>query len=342
MEIINVAILGLGTVGINVYKIIEEKKKYFMDNYNKEISIKYVYVRDVNKKRDININDVNITDNFLEIANDDSIAYIIECMGGAGTNTTFNMLKLFISRNKNIVMASKKCLAMYGDELTELAKIHNVQLRFDATVGGGIPIFHALKGFSGYDDITKVYGIVNASTNYVLSLSNIEKIDIAEAISMAQELGYAENDPSEDLDGRDAFYKTLILLKYGIGIKFDYSDIKDIRLDKFNITDIILSNDEELKQVFYAEKCDKKIKLFVGLMNVKGTSLSGVNYVDNIICLDFKFGGNRIFRGQGAGGVVTASVMVEDLIDEFLYDRDYTPQGSKYNIEVINKNEVII
>lgn len=342
MNNINVAILGLGTIGVNVVNILKENYEYIRKTYDVEINISYIYVRNVSKQRNVDLKGINLVNDIAPIINDDSVSIVIECMGGSGTEKTYELLKKIIQNKKNIIMASKKCLALYGDKLIKLLQKNDAQVRFDATVGGGIPIFQVLKGFSGYDKIHKIYGIVNASTNYVLSLVDKEHIEFDVAVKKAQDLGYAENDPSEDINGWDALYKSLILLKYGLRIQFDYKgfELENIYESRKKLS---VSEESEVKQIFYAEiNDDENIKLYVGLKDVKNTLLSGVDYADNIICTEHKYGGNRAYRGKGAGGKETASVIVEDLLDIIQYNRLIHDEDRKVELIKISEGDVKI
>ena len=176
MKKIGVSILGFGTIGTSVYKILEEQKDFIAKTYGYEMVIRNILVKDINKKRNVS-DTVQIVDDVSYIVNDADTYIVVECVGGHAADETYdNVLKL-IKAKKNIVFSSKKCLATYRKEIISAASENDVQIRYDATVGGGVPIFHLLDNLYGTDRIHKVYGIANASTNYILSLMKEADLD---------------------------------------------------------------------------------------------------------------------------------------------------------------------
>ncbi len=313
---IGIAFIGLGTVGANVLKIIVENEKYFKEEYNIHFQVNFVYVRDVNKKRNVSLDNIIVTDNIEKIINSPQVDICIECMGGSGTEKTYDIVKRLIEKGKHIIMSSKKCLALYKNEIIDMVNSHNVQLRYDATVGGSIPICKVFQSLSGYDSINKILGIANATTNFILTLMCNEGLSYNEALEKAQKEGYAENDVSEDLGGWDALYKMCILLRFGVGIDVDPRKIIPNGLESLkNISDD--KSKDKVKQIFYAERiADNKVCYYVGPTAVpKNVVLGGVEGKNNIIFVEHKYGGVRAYYGPGAGGEETAAIMVEDLID---------------------------
>lgn len=340
---IGVALLGLGTVGSEVLTILRENKTYFEERYSLLIQVNLVYVRDLNKKRNVSLEGIELTDKMDHIVYSDRIDVCIECMGGNGTDKTYEMIMKMIEQRKSIVMSSKKCLALYREEIIKQVDRYNVQLRFDATVGGSIPICKLFQNLAGFDTVKKMYGIVNASTNYVLSLMRNQGMDLSNAIEMAKKKGYVENDPSNDLDGWDALYKMIIVLRFGLGITLKES-MNDKKQEYISVVPEkleILENENKsydyksdeicYKQIFYVSQIsDKEFGSFVGFVNVeKNPLLANTNSSNNIIFVEHKYGGLRAYYGKGAGGKETAVVMVEDLIDAVIN------QGRIYDNEAI-------
>lgn len=332
---IGVAILGLGTVGSSVLKILKDNEEWIKAEYELEIVIRYAYVRNINKQRDLPLEGIIITDDAKEIANDNKVDVCIECMGGSGTENTFEILLKMIEKGKHIIMSSKKCLALHKNELVEYTLKYHTQLRYDATVGGGIPICKTLQNLSGYDSIHKIYGIANATTNYILSLMCEEGVDYKTAFTMAQKAGYAENDASEDVDGWDALYKMCILLRFGAGIEVDAAKMSPQNLGVIpNFS--YQKNGNNIKQIFYAErKKDNKIEYYVGPVVVKPNEILGdVKGQNNIIFVEHEYGGLRAYYGKGAGGKETAAIMVEDLFD-IINNKIFPKTAEKYETVMV-------
>lgn len=313
---VGIAILGLGTVGMGVYRILEENKDYFEKNLNTSFEILYCYVRDINKKRDICTENIVLTNDVNQIANDSKVQICIECMGGSGTEETYEVVSKLIDSGKHMVMSSKKALALRMDEILKLVRDNHVEFRCDATVGGSIPICRMFKSISGYDYIEEMYGITNATTNYVLSLMREEELDFDRALDEARKRGYAENDVFDDINGWDALYKMVILLKMGCGIECDLNEMRPSNEMTFD-TSFTENDDTRTKQIFYIKRVsEKSFDYYVGPVKIKPDSLLwNTEWNSNIIFVKHKFGGLRGYFGAGAGGIETASVMVEDLLD---------------------------
>lgn len=328
---VGIAILGLGTVGTHVLKILLENENYFEKEFHIQISVHFVYVHDVHKKRNVSLEGITVTDHAEEIINSPQVNVCIECMGGSGTETAFDIIMRLIEKKKHVIMSSKKCLALHKNEIIEYVNRYNVQLRYDATVGGSIPICKVFQNLSGYDSIKKIYGIANATTNYILTLMNRTGMDYSRALEMAQKAGYAENNVSEDVDGWDALYKMCILLRFGAGIDVSADKIMPESLEA--IPDMESEEpDCKIKQIFYAEQlADNRIRYYIGPAAVKkDTVLGGVEGQNNIIFVEHNYGGRRAYYGRGAGGKETAAIMVEDLLDAVYHD--VRPKAAKKGV----------
>ncbi len=325
MKKIGVSILGFGTIGTSVYKILEEQKDFIAKTYGYEMVIRNILVKDINKKRNVS-DTVQIVDDVSYIVNDADTYIVVECVGGHAADETYdNVLKL-IKAKKNIVFSSKKCLATYRKEIISAASENDVQIRYDATVGGGVPIFHLLDNLYGTDRIHKVYGIANASTNYILSLMKEADLDYETAKNQAVNEGLAENDPHEDVDGLDAMYKLIILLRFGLGLEGDFEKIEPCA---FSVQD----NHSVNKQIIYAEM-DDFVKVYVGIANVEGTLLETINGRANIMCMESQYGGTKTVAGIGAGGLETASVIIDDCLDILLHKRKV--KSIQKDVNVVN------
>lgn len=316
---IGVALLGLGTVGTNVLKIIQENEAYFEEEYHIHFQVYFVYVRDVNKKRNVPLDNIIVTDDIEQIIHSSGVHICIECMGGSAAEKTYDIIMRLMQKGKHLIMSSKKCLACYQNEIVDMANQQKIQLRYDATVGGSIPICRMFQSLSGYDSVQRIWGIANATTNYVLTQMYNEGIILEEALEKAREAGYAENDVSEDIDGWDALYKMCILLRFGAGIYVNPGQLEPIGLEAF-----LKQSDgkarEKVKQIFYAEKTeDNRLRYYVGPAVFPSDALIGcVEEQNNVIFAEHKYGGVRAYYGAGAGGKETAAIMVEDLLDSVL------------------------
>lgn len=322
---IGVSILGFGTIGTSVYKILEEQRDFIAKIYGHEIEIRYILVKNLNKKR--NVSDaVRVVDDINCIVSDTNTDIVIECVGGNAADETFDNVLELLSAKKNIVFSSKKCLATYRKEIISAASENDVQIRYDATVGGGVPVFHLLDSLYGTDRIHKFYGIANASTNYILSLMKESNFTYEMAKNQAVKEGLAENDPHEDVDGLDAMYKLIILLRFGFGIEGDFEKIKPCA---FNVQDNSLN-----KQIIYAELDNDVVKVYVGIINAEGTILETINGRANIVCMESRYGRIKTVAGIGAGGLETASVIIDDCLDILMCKRKV--KSIQKNVNVVN------
>lgn len=313
---IGIGFLGLGVVGSQVLSYIRENRAYVKDVYGMEFSVKAVYVRDIKKKRNIDTSDVILTTNMADIVENPEIQVCIECMGGAGMEETYKAIMKAIQNGKHIVMSSKKCLATYGMKLMEASNQYNIQLRCEASVGGCIPICRSLMQMSKGDEIRKIYGIVNATSTYVLSAMEKHKISFNEALQQAKEKGFAENNSSEDIMGIDTLNKMRILLRLGMKVDVDCRDIEPVSIENVDIEES-MQNGTIIRQIFYAEKTSiGDIRCFVGPKALESNHmLQSVCENYNMIFVESEHSGLRAYYGKGAGGRETASVMFDDLID---------------------------
>ena len=210
MKKVKIALLGLGNVGRGVWMILNSNKEEIMKRCGYEVEIAKVLVRDKNKPRGIEIPNELITTDFNDILEDDSIKIVVEVMGGMEPARDY-MLRC-MDKKKHIVTANKMLLATGGDELFEKADEQGIMFQYEASVAGGIPIIKGINESLTANKIETLYGIVNGTTNYILSKMELEDADFDEALKEAQEKGYAEADPTSDVEGYDAQYKLAINL----------------------------------------------------------------------------------------------------------------------------------
>ncbi len=311
---INVAVLGYGTVGSGVVEVINKNQDIVNKRAGQEIKVKYVLdLRDFpgDPVQEILVHDYNI------ILNDPEVDIVVEVMGGI--NPAYGFVKSALEAGKSVATSNKELVAAHGAELLKVAKNNNVNFLFEASVGGGIPVIRALIRSLTADDITEITGILNGTTNYILSKMSAEGSDFDSVLKKAQEKGYAERNPEADVEGYDACRKIAILTSLVCGKQVDYQDIYTEGITKITDTDIK-----------YAKAMGCTIKLF-GTSKFEEDSiysmvapfviptdhvLGNVNDVFNGVFMHGNMLGDTMFYGKGAGKLPTASAVVSDVVDE--------------------------
>lgn len=311
---IHAALLGIGTVGMGVYKLLERRKKELPYKIGGELSICRVLVKNLSKKREGIPEDI-LTDDFQGILSDPKIQIVIELMGGIEPARTYILEAL--RAGKHVVTANKDLMAKYGRELMEEAERHGCDLQFEAAVAGGIPIIRPLKECLAGNEITEVMGIVNGTTNYILTKMTEEGMDFDDALRKAQELGFAEADPTADIEGLDAGRKMAILasIAFHSRVTFDDVDIKGIT--KITAKDIQYAREfgYTLKLLGVARNTDNEMEVGVFPMMIPSTHpLAGVKDAFNAVFVHGDAVDDAMFQGKGAGEFPTASAVVGDLI----------------------------
>lgn len=308
MKTLKVGIIGFGTVGTGVYKVLQSFSN---------IEIKKIAVKNITKKRNIENLDTNLlTQDPYEIVNNPEIDIVIEVAGGV--NPTFDIIKTAIKNKKHIVTANKELLAKKGSELFQLAKENKVIILYEAAVAGGIPIIMPVKTILCANKITKIAAILNGTTNYILTKMAEKELSYETALKQSQELGYAETDPTGDVEGFDAAYKIAILSTISFNKKVDINKIYREGITKITAQDI-----KSAKELGYTIKLiamgqvleNGKIDVRVHPMLVaKKHLLAKVKNATNSIMLTGYPVGDLIFTGAGAGAEPTASSVVGDLL----------------------------
>lgn len=351
---IQAAILGHGVVGSGVYEILDTNREYIAKNIGQEMQVKRILdLRDFDLPyADLFTKDAN------DILNDDEISVVAEVMGGV--HPAYEFTKEALCRGKNVVTSNKELVAEKGAELLQIAKEHNVNYYFEASVGGGIPIIRPMHSCLAANRIEAVAGILNGTTNFILTKMIDDNMGFEEALKLAQELGYAEKDPTADVDGHDACRKICILasLAYGKRIRPESVYTEGIR----KVT---------LEDVAYAESCQSVIKL-IGRVTPVGedgmvscmvtpalvnqeSRLATIKDVFNGILVRGNMLGEVAFYGRGAGKLPTASAVVADMIDVAKRDKtveslnwvddgkdyvlDYKESDSGYYLRVLSEKD---
>ncbi|MGI6093034.1 MAG: homoserine dehydrogenase [Veillonellaceae bacterium] len=314
-KIINVALLGFGTVGSGVVKILNSNGDKIAPKIGAALNVKTVLVRNPQKVRDIEFSG-NITTDYEQIINDPEIDIIVEVMGGE--NPTKDYILRALRAGKHVVTANKDVVAKYGKELFEAAEESNVDLMFEASVGGGIPIIRPLKQCLAANEISEVMGIVNGTTNYMLTKMTNEKMDFADVLAEAQAKGYAEADPTADVGGFDAARKLAILSSIAFGTRVALDDVYVEGITKISKQDIEYATElgYVIKLLAIGREDENGIDVRVHPAFIPSDHpLATVNDVFNAIYVRGNAVGETMFYGRGAGQMPTASAITADIID---------------------------
>jgi len=300
---LKIGIIGLGTVGCGVVKVLEK----FGD-----IEIVKASVKNIDKKRDVEIR--NLTTDSMEIATDSNIDLVVEVAGGCGV---LDVLKTAIKNKKHIVTANKELLARHGAELFDLARENGVVILYEAAVAGGIPLILPIKTSLAANEFSSVAGILNGTTNYILTKMEEENLSYEECLTKAQALGYAETDPTGDVEGFDAMYKIAILANIVFGKRIDVNKIYREGITKIAAQDIKIADElgYKIKLIAQAKRADKGIDVRVHPMLVsKANPISDIKNATNAVMLNGFPVDKVMFVGPGAGQFPTASSVVGDIL----------------------------
>ncbi len=310
---VNIAVLGYGTVGSGVVEVINTNSASINKKAGEEIQIKYVL--DLREFPGDPIQDKLVHD-FNIILNDDDVKIVVEVMGGV--NPAYSFVKQCLEAGKSVCTSNKELVAKYGPELLQIARDRNINFLFEASVGGGIPIIRPLNSSLTADEIHEITGILNGTTNYILSKMTDEGWEFEDALKKAQEFGYAERNPEADIEGYDACRKIAILSSLAFGNHVDYEDIYTEGITKITAVDIkyakklgmaikLLADSKREDDHFYA--------MVAPFMISKAHPLYSVNDVFNGIFVNGNVIGDVMFYGSGAGKLPTASAVVADVVD---------------------------
>nr|WP_314238806.1 homoserine dehydrogenase [uncultured Campylobacter sp.] len=307
----NIAILGVGTVGEAVAKILLQNKKLIAARCGEEIVPVIGVVRNLSKKRDVAI---PLTDDIDSVLEREDIDVFVELMGGV--KEPFRIVSKILERKKAVVTANKALLAYHRYALQNLAQ--NTPFGFEASVAGGIPIIRALREGLSANHVLSINGILNGTSNYILTSMMSKGSNFADALKKAQELGYAEADPTFDVGGFDAAHKLLILASIAYGVHGNPEDILIEGIEGITPEDIFFANDFEyvIKLLAIAKKTGDKVELRVHPALVpKDKMIAKTDGVTNAVSVVGDAVGETMFYGPGAGGPATASSVISDLID---------------------------
>lgn len=313
---VKIALLGLGTVGSGVLKIIKNNQEKIKQTSGEEIVIKKALVRNPAKHRN-EAQEIELTTDFNDILHDSEIKIVVELMGGLHPAKEYIMQALKVG--KNVVTANKDLMATFGAELISLAADQQCDLMYDASVTGGIPFLRTLSTSYASDTVLEIQGIINGTTNYILSQMSDQGLGYDEALKMAQKLGFAESDPTNDVTGKDAAYKIVILSKFAFGTQISTDDFTIEGINNLKAFDI-----QQAKQMGYVIKLIGIAKNVAGKLFVEvapcllpqNTIMANIKNELNAIQIKSQNLGAAVFTGPGAGSLATANSVMSDVIVE--------------------------
>lgn len=336
---INVAILGYGTVGSGVFEVLNTNKESIARRARQELNVKYVL--DLREFPGQPVEKVLVHD-YEQIVNDPEVDIVVEVMGGV--EPAFTFVKKALLAGKNVCTSNKALVAKHGRELMDIAKEKSVNFLFEASCGGGIPIIRPLNCSLTADEVDEISGILNGTTNYILSKMTSDGSEFEDVLKNAQELGYAERNPAADIEGWDACRKIAILSSLAYGHHVDFEEIytegitkitsADIRYAKaFGATIKLLASSKRIGDKYYAMVCP---------VMINGDSpLFSVNDVFNAIVIHGNMLGDAMFYGSGAGKLPTASAVVADVVDAAKHLNRFIMTGwSSEKLEMIDVSQV--
>lgn len=317
MKPLKVGIAGLGTVGAGVMKLLAAQADLIAARAGRPVVVTAVSARDRNRDRGVKLDGLNWYDDAVGLAHDPAVDVVVELIGGAEGKAKA-LAEAAIAAGKPLVTANKALLAVHGVALAKAAEANNVTIAYEAAVAGGIPVIKALREGMAANQVSRVAGILNGTCNYILTVMREEGRDFADVLADAQRLGYAEADPSFDLDGVDAAHKLAILAGLAFGARIDFSSVHIEGIRRISGIDIAFAQElgYRIKLLGIAEKTEAGISLRVHpAMVPMEQPIATIDGVFNAVLMDGDFAGPVLLRGRGAGEGPTASAVVADLID---------------------------
>jgi len=314
---LKVGLAGLGTVGASVVRLIERQREALEARCGRPIEVVAVTARSRNKRRDVDVSGFRWAADAVALAGDREIDVFVEVIGGEG-DPAKRAVEAALSAGKSVVTANKALLARHGVALAALAEQHHVALNFEAAVAGGIPIVKTLREGLVGNSLTRIYGILNGTCNYILTRMERENLSFARALEEAQQLGYAEADPSFDIEGHDTAQKLAILASLAFGTRVDPGAVYVEGIASITPEDLRAADDlgYRVKLLGVAVKTENGIEQRVHpTMVPKGSAIAQVMGVTNAVTVDADAVREITLVGPGAGGEATASAVVSDIAD---------------------------
>jgi homoserine dehydrogenase len=318
-----IGLLGMGTVGTGVLKVLSENYEKISRLTAENIEVTHAVVNDMNKEREVDVSGIQLTENIEDLLNAD-IDIVIEVMGGI--ETTRDVLIQFLNQGKHVISANKDMLAKHIDELTEAANKNNVAMLYEASVAGGVPIIRTIESSLNANEISEVMGILNGTTNYILSKMTIDGWDYERALQEAQAKGYAEADPTNDVEGIDALRKIVLLSRLSYNRQVNIDEIETAGISNVDVDDLKIAKKQGLimKLVGKSKFHDEELSISVEpVLLPESHQLASVNYEKNAVYVIGNVVGETMYYGPGAGSLETASAIVSDLINILTYPSHY-------------------
>ncbi|CAC9614594.1 Homoserine dehydrogenase (EC 1.1.1.3) [uncultured Gammaproteobacteria bacterium] len=312
----NIGILGLGTVGGGVVNVLAKNQTEIKRRTGTQIQVTHAAIRDINQSRICSTDGIQLTQDPAEIVNNDSIDIVLELMGGTGLAK--ELVEIAIKNGKHVITANKALIATHGNELLALAKANNTHLLFEAAVAGGIPILKSLEQGLSANQIEMVAGIINGTGNFILTEMRDKGRDFDSVLKEAQELGYAEADPTFDVEGIDAAHKLAILAAIAFGCELQFDKVSTEGISEISGEDVAFATElgYSIKHLGIAKKLKGKIQMRVHPTLIPKTRLlANVDGVMNAVLVQGNAVGSTLYYGAGAGDEATASAVIADLID---------------------------
>lgn len=341
MKKVNLGILGMGTVAGGLVKIIESNKNKISGISDVEFLIKKVLVRDIGRVRNNELSKGLYTTDGFEVVNDENIDIVVELIGGL--DAAYDYIKKALENGKHVVTANKALIATKGEELENLANDKGVELMYEASVGGGIPVINTMRDHLSINEFEEIIGIINGTTNFILTQMTEEGLEFDQAVKTAQDLGFAEADPSSDVDGDDAAYKLAILSTLAFGKRFKIADVLTEGITKISKEDIIYADElgYNIKLLASAQKKDNEVELRVHpALVAKGHPLTTVKNEFNAVFLKGNATGEIMIYGKGAGALPTGSAVMSDIFTitrNMSKDGCHSPKYKNDKIKIVNK-----
>ena len=312
---IGIGLLGLGTVGSGLAEVLVTRAGSLAEQAGIPLILKKVLVRDVNKQRSVALSTSLLTSRPEEILSHPEVDIVVELIGGEHPATEY--IEQAIANGKHVVTANKEVMAKHGYQLLSLAGKHNAGLRYEASVGSGIPLISSFQQDLAANRISAIHAILNGTTNYILTRMGQERMDFASTLKQAQELGYAEADPTNDIEGIDAAYKLAILSNLAFQAKFVPQDIYCEGISNVAARDFLYAGEfgYAIKLLAIAKRSDDKVEMRVHPVFIpQDSQLAKVDGVYNAVEVDTDLAGKLVFYGEGAGAIRASSAVVADVL----------------------------
>jgi len=334
---VNIGILGLGTVGGGVVNVLSKNESEIFARIGEKINVTHGAVKSISEPRICADGDINITEDAFEVVNNQEIDVILELIGG--TTIAKELVIQAINNNKHVITANKALIATHGNELLTLAKQKNVHLLFEAAVAGGIPILKSLEQGLSANKIELVAGIINGTGNFILTEMRDKGRDFADVLKEAQDLGYAEADPTFDVEGIDAAHKLAILASIAFGCELQMDKVSTEGISQISGEDVMFATElnYSIKHLGIAKKVDGELQMRVHPTLIPKTQLlANVDGVMNAVLVRGNAVGPTLYYGAGAGDEATASAVIADLVDIIKNTVSHDVLGWKSLVEIPN------